>query len=376
MATKQPKIAFVSLNDPADPQTWSGIPSAILSHLKRAGAQVEVIGPLSRRTRYLLSLTWAACKIKKRAYQTEREPLVTASFARQIESQMRGRRFDAILSLESFLIARLDRPEPITCWSDAVWDLMADYYYFNPTKSFYNKAHLHEQRAMDKLEHAVYSSDWAAAGARKHYQIAERKLSVIPFGANLEITHDRADVESAIAARSRDSCTLLFLGVDWRRKGGAIAVETARLLNRQGLKTKLIVVGCGIPADKPHFVTELGFISKRSAQGRSQIADLLRTSSFLIFPTHAECAGIVLSEASAFGLPIITTDTGGISTYVRQGTNGVRLPLSATAEAYADHVWRIFHDRNAYAEMAMAGWQEYKARLNWKSSISGLVSLL
>lgn len=375
MATRQPKIAFVSVHDPADAQTWSGIPSSVLTHLNRAGAQVEVIGPLSRRTRYLLSLTWAACKVTKRAYHTEREPLVTASYARQIERQMRGRRFDAILSLETFLICRVDRPEPITYWSDAVWDLMAGYYYFHPTKSFHQKARLHEQQAMERAEHAVYSSEWAVEGARKNYQVPEKKLAVIPFGANLEITHDRADIEASIARRSSDSCVLLFLGVDWQRKGGDIAVETARLLNLRGLKTRLIVAGCSVPGQKHDFVTELGFISKRTAEGRSRISELLKTSNFLIFPTRAECAGIVLSEASAFGLPIITTDTGGISTYVREGINGTRLPLSAGAETYAERIWQLFHDRVAYKNMALAGWEEYKKRLNWKSSISSLLSL-
>ena len=375
MDTRKPKIAFVSLHDPADPQTWSGTPSSVLTHLNRAGAQVEVIGPLSRKTRYLLSLTWAACKMKNRVYHTEREPLVAASYARQIERQMRGRHFDAILTFESFLISRLDRPEPITYWSDSVWDLMAEYYYFNPTKSFHNKARLQERQAMENAEHAVYSSDWAAGGARKHYQIAEEKLSVIPFGANLEIRHDRANIESAIAERSRDSCVLLFLGVDWQRKGGDLAVETARLLNVQGLKTQLIVAGCSVPPWKPDFVTELGFISKRTPEGRSKIFELLRTSNFLIFPTRAECAGVVLSEASAFGLPIITTDTGGISTYVRQGINGIRLPLSADASVYAEHIWHLFHDRTSYETMALAGWEEYKNRLNWESSVSSLLSL-
>jgi glycosyltransferase involved in cell wall biosynthesis len=168
---------------------------------------------------------------------------------------------------------------------------------------------------------------------------------------------------------------LLFLGVDWERKGGQIAVETARLLNLRGLKTQLIVAGCSVPGEKHDFVTELGFISKRTEEGRSKIAELLRTSNFLIFPTRAECAGIVLSEASAFGLPIITTDTGGIGTYVCQEMNGIRLPLTADAEVYADHILRIFRDQSTYSAMAFAGWNEYSRRLNWQSAVSSLLSL-
>jgi glycosyltransferase involved in cell wall biosynthesis len=371
----KPKIAFVSLYDPGDPQTWSGTPYSILTHLKRAGAHVEVIGPLSRNSRYLLSLNWAKSKLMKRAYHVEREPLITASYARQIESQMRGRHFDVILSLETFLMSKLNRPEPITSWCDATWDLMVDYYYANPTKAFHKRASLSEQQALQRVEHAVYASDWAAASATKYYRVPEKKLAVIPFGANIEIEHGMDEMESFLSARNHESCTLLFLGVDWERKGGQIAVDTARLLNLRGLKTQLIVAGCNVPGEKHAFVTELGFISKRTVEGRSKISELLRTSNFFIFPTRAECSAIVLSEASAFGLPIITTDTGGISTYVSQGTNGIRLPLTADAEVYADHIFRIFRDQKTYKAMAFSGWDEYSRRLNWQSSVSNLLSL-
>jgi glycosyltransferase involved in cell wall biosynthesis len=289
---------------------------------------------------------------------------------------MNGRRFDAILSTESFVISKLNRPEPITYWSDAVWDLMANYYYFDASQTFAAKWRRHEQQAAEKATHAVYASNWAASGASEHYRVDKNKLAVIPFGPNLDIQHDRSAVESAISKRRQDRCVLLFLGVDWKRKGGSIAMETARLLNDRGLKTELIVAGCHVPGEKPPFVKELGNISKRTVQGRRKLSELLRTSNFLILPTRAECAGVVFSEASAFGLPIITSDTGGIATYVRQGVNGIRIPLAASPEAYAEQIWRLYFDRAAYSSMALAGWEEYRQRLNWETSISSLLSLI
>lgn len=370
------KIAFVSAHDARDPHTWSGIPSAILTFLNRAGADVEVISPLNRNARYLLTPIWLTCKITKKFYRADSEPLLIASYARQIERRMNGHHFDAILSTESFVISKLNRPEPITYWSDAVWDLMTNYYYFDPPQSLGVKCREHERHAVEKAAHAVYSSDWAATGASEHYRVDKNKLSVIPFGPNLDINHDRSAVESAIATRRRDCCLLFFLGGHWTRKGGSIAIETARRLNDRGLKTELIVAGCRVPGEKPPFVKELGYISKRTPQGRRQLAELLRTSNFLISPTRAECAGVVFSEASAFGLPIITSDTGGIATYVRQGANGIRIPLTAGAETYAEQIWRLFHDRVAYTSMALAGWEEYTQRLNWETSIASLLSLL
>jgi glycosyltransferase involved in cell wall biosynthesis len=373
---KQLKIAFVSAHDARDPHTWSGTTNAILTFLNRAGANVEVISPLSRNARFLFSPMWLACKITKKFYHTDREPLLISSYTNQIERRMSGLRFDAILSTESSIVSKLNRPEPITYWSDSVWDLMTNYYFFDSTRSFGLKSRKHEQQAAENAAHAVYASDWAATGASENYGVDKNKLAVIPFGPNLDIQHDRSAVESAIAKRSQDSCVLLFLGVDWKRKGGPIALETARLLNERGLKTELIVAGCNVPGEKLPFVKELGHVSKRTPQGRRLLSELLRTSNFLILPTRAECAGVVFSEASAFGLPIITSDTGGIATYVRQGVNGIRIPLTASAEAYAEQIWRLHFDRTAYSSMALAGWEEYRQRLNWETSISSLLSLL
>jgi glycosyltransferase involved in cell wall biosynthesis len=323
-----------------------------------------------------LSPTWLTCKITNKFYKTDIHPLLTASYAREIEQRMKGHQFDAILSTESYVISKLRRPEPIAYWSDAIWDLMANYYYFQPHHSVGANWRKHEQQTLGKTTHAVYASEWAMAGASEYYHFNRDKLAVIPFGPNLDVNHDRSALESDIAARRRDRCVLFFLGVDWQRKGGSIAIETARRLNDQGLKTELIVAGCQVPGEKPPFVKELGYISKRTPQGRHQLSELFRTSDFFIFPTRAECAGVVFSEASAFGLPIITSETGGISTYVRQGINGIRIPLTASAENYAQQIWRLFYDRAAYCSMALAGWKEYKQRLNWETSISSLLSLL
>ena len=65
------------------------------------------------------------------------------------------------------------------------------------------------------------------------------KVEVAPFGANMRITHTREDVVAAVAHRPPESCRLLFVGVDWYRKGGDRALESATILNDWGLPTGL-----------------------------------------------------------------------------------------------------------------------------------------
>lgn len=64
------------------------------------------------------------------------------------------------------------------------------------------------------------------------------------------------------------------------------------------------------------------YIDKSSARGQKLFEQILRQSHYLIAPTLFDCFGIVYCEASAYGIPVLTTDVGGISQAVRNGHNG------------------------------------------------------
>jgi glycosyltransferase involved in cell wall biosynthesis len=82
------------------------------------------------------------------------------------------------------------------------------------------------------------------------------------------------------------------------------------------------------------------------------------------------------AEASAFGLPSITTATGGIPGVVADGINGYCLPLSAPAAQYADLIEGILADRERYQKLACASFQRFEERLNWKVFCRDYLALL
>ena len=123
---------------------------------------------------------------------------------------------------------------------------------------------------------------------------------------------------------------MLFVGVDWEKKGGKIAFETLLELERLGISAHLTIVGCVPPSDIRHKNLRLaGSLNKNDSSQRRQLYHLYRNADFFLLPTRAECYGIALCEANAFGLPAITTDTGGIADIIENGKNGYRLPMSA-----------------------------------------------
>ena len=85
----------------------------------------------------------------------------------------------------------------------------------------------------------------------------------------------------------------------------------------------------------------------------------------MILPTRSDCVPMVLAEANAFGLPVVTTQTGGIPSIVREGENGFMLPLSARGSDYAKVIAEIYLDDQRYAKLVTSSRAAFDARLNW-----------
>jgi glycosyltransferase involved in cell wall biosynthesis len=66
-----------------------------------------------------------------------------------------------------------------------------------------------------------------------------------------------------------------------------------------------------------------------------------------------------------FGLPIITTNTGGVPEIVKEGENGFLLPYEAEGDAYAEVIARVYRGDEYYAELVRASRAAFEERLDW-----------
>jgi glycosyltransferase involved in cell wall biosynthesis len=123
-------------------------------------------------------------------------------------------------------------------------------------------------------------------------------------------------------------------------------------------------------------LTVIPRLDKNLPLHRQRLDQLLQQSHFLLLPSRAECYGISLCEASAFGLPVLTTAVGGISTVVRNGRNGYKLPLAASGVDYANLLVKLIADRPRYQQLALSSRAEYDQRLNWNRWAESIEDLL
>jgi glycosyltransferase involved in cell wall biosynthesis len=93
-------------------------------------------------------------------------------------------------------------------------------------------------------------------------------------------------------------------------------------------------------------------------------------SSVLVLPTLCDGFGMVVTEALAHGLPVITTRNAGAADVIAQSGNGFVIPaadedaLAETMSWVADHPTDIFDMRStALASAARWTWNEFRVRL-------------
>ena len=367
------KIAYVAPYDPSSIKSWGGGCSYFMAQeLQQQGDEIAFVGPLEERFKRLFALKWRYYKyFEKKDYLLHRVPFITQQMAMDAAKKLAAIQAEVIVGTLTLPFAYLNCKQPIVFWTDATFTGLLDFYFNNTCQESVRNGHLIDQLALERCGLAIYTSDWAARSAIEDYGADPNKVRVVPYGANLTQSYAMEDVKTFIDSRPTHTCKLLFLGVDWVRKGGEVAYKVAEALNEAGLKTELTIAGCTPPMNDclPDFIKSIGYIDKSTEEGVQKLKKLIIESHFLILPSLADCTPNVFCEANSFGVPCLSTTVGGISTTIRSGANGQLFDLEAPISEYCTYIFDLFSDYTKYKSLALSSFHEYESRLNWVSAV-------
>lgn len=184
----------------------------------------------------------------------------------------------------------------------------------------------------------------------EHAGVPARRLRLIR-GAGV-------DVEAFRAAGSPPSgpvCIVLAARMLWD-KGVGEFVQAAHLLHAKGVRARFVLVGDPDPAN-PASVPESTLRAWHGARGvewwsrHEDMPAVLHQAQIACLPSYyREGLPKSLLEAAACGLPIITTDTPGCREIVRDGENGLLVPVR-NPSALADALERLIFDEGLRRRM-------------------------
>ena len=361
------KVGFAARSSPLDKKSWSGTSYYTYQEILKNN-DVEIFHfnwPWLLRewltTQKSINRRWF-----KRQTVVEFLKAYAKYFSKQLTKELKKRPVDVLfVSASSQLIAYVETAIPIIYMTDATFQQLQGFYpYFSNLADYNNRQGIElDKKAFLKTSHCMLASDWNKYSAITEYGMDEKHISVVPCGANLDLIPAKKDLNFEASGQ----CRLLFLGVEWERKGGDIALETFQLLQQKGMNPHLHIIGCVPPYDLSNEknVTVIPFLDKNKKEDFQQLNSIFLATDFLLLPTRAECAGVVFSEASAYGIPSITTDTGGVNTYVKNAINGFTFPLTAKAEVYAEKIGQLLADKQAFHHLKLSARNYYDEILNW-----------
>src|ERR1035437_5011025 len=374
------KLAFITIKDPNDIRYYRGVPFFLLSILKKQGIDVICVKNLDLNNNPFLIIKKLIYRIiVKKKFQIERQPSIIKKYANQIKKELKGKDIDLILSPSSIPVALLDTDLPIVFWADATFKIMVNFYsdFTHICKETLCNGELMEKEALGRARLAIYTSTWAANSAIKDYCADPMKVKIIPHGSNNLIEPTREMIDAALELKKSEKCKLLWIGYNWERKGGDIALHVTEELNRSGFPTELIIIGDkpSIPQPYPKYIRYIGFIDKYSRDYDDHYTSFLNECHFLILPSRADCTPIVFSEAGSFGLPVITTNVGGIPSLIFDNINGIKFESNAEVRNYVNYIKQQFNDYESYKRLCISSFTFYKQHHNWESSVKKLIEL-
>lgn len=113
----------------------------------------------------------------------------------------------------------------------------------------------------------------------------------------------------------------------------------------------------GVSFSDMQFAQDIGIANKINVfrdVSIEQLRDLYSASSFFVLPSNEEGLGIVILEAMASGLPVVSTDCGGPGTAVIEGETGFLTPVG-DADALAQAMHTVLTNPTLAEQMGRAG---------------------
>jgi glycosyltransferase involved in cell wall biosynthesis len=280
---------------------------------------------------------------------------------------------DAVLSISSQCLARLRTSTPTYMFHDAPWLAFKQTYARWDTMPARGPAFARAEAEAAQRTRCVFTgSKWAVEQGMKLYGLPRERFAETHLGANWTPPQSRESLLEMAAERAQSltgggTLELLFLGKDWERKGGPLALEAAELLHRQGQPVRLHIAGCRppLPVGAEKYTAVHGVLDLGNAEHRAHLEQLFVACHFLLVPTLAECFGIVFAEAQAFAVPPVSRRVDALPSIIRNGETGLLLPLDAPAHLYAQALREFVTDPARYVRMATAARTRYESQFTW-----------
>lgn len=183
--------------------------------------------------------------------------------------------------------------------------------------------------------------------------LVERGVSTpiepIPTGINTEEFSNANGKEFRTNHHIPEDCLLIgHVGRLAEEKNLRFLAEAVKEVLTKSDRAHFLLVGNG--PEKEKLLDILGdcrdrVIAPGALQGK-ELCDAYAAMDLFVFSSQSETQGMVLAEAMAAGVPVISLDGSGVREIMNDGHNGIMLPGNAEVQQFSTAINRLIDDKN------------------------------
>lgn len=311
------------------------------------------------------------------------------SFAINCRRMMRKEKFDCILGIGDTLNADLLQPHGGVHWK---WFWRGLEGYRRPFPwifKFLGRALSPKQWAKGIIEDAPYAkgkrviaiSEMVQRDISDHYGIPADRIITIYNGVDTNRFHPRnkkyrEEIRSRYGMSSKD-LLLLFVSHNFRLKGLRNVVQALALIKRKRQNVKLLVIGRDRTEPYRRLAKKAGCAEDVLFAGGVRDLERYYTSAdILVHPTFYDPCSLVVLEALASGVPVITTRYNGAGGIITDGQEGFVLEDPREVETLTEKILYL-SDPTRLQEVSIAARalaEKYPQKKSYKAMLEALKS--
>jgi UDP-glucose:(heptosyl)LPS alpha-1,3-glucosyltransferase len=258
-----------------------------------------------------------------------------------------GRKADVVAAQSCHLAGKdILRSHALSSWEGRNWGL-------------YDAVSLDDERALltgETARRVIACSNLVKNQIVKYYGTDPSLIEVVPNGVTLP-TIDRSNEGMTSRKRqwglSGSEKTLLFVGNEFARKGLRVVLEAIAQVDVRDLR--LLVAGNANPAPYRRLADSLGITGKVTFLGTVRNPEeLFGAADLFVLPALYEPFGMVVIEAMAAGVPVITSRICGAVEGMIHGHHGIFLDDPSSVETIAGWIHTLLSDQELSRELSDA----------------------
>jgi len=223
----------------------------------------------------------------------------------------------------------------------------------------------YERELYHRLDRVFTMSEYLRRSFIEDFGMPEERVVFVGAGVNLEtLPPERSD-------KNYNSGQILFIGVEFARKGGLLLLDAFAKVRQQCPHAKLHVVGpktpfpTGYPAEG---VVWHGNLNKQDAAQAGLLEHLFESSSVFVLPSLYEPFGIAPAEAMMHSLPAVVSGAWALGETVIHEQTGLHVP-PGQAEPLAEALVLLIKNPGLCRSQGQAARQHSLKHFTWQGTV-------